>query len=482
MAVAEAAFVESAATEVLDHVPDDVSNALSDNDDSTATVDGETPSEALAADINLDLAALESTLDEPTSTTEVIDHVPDDVSNVSSDNDDSAAAVDGETPSEALAADIDLDMVVAEAAFVEPAATDVLDHVPDDISNVTSSDNDDSTAAVDGETPSEALAADIDLDMAVAESELEKPIAGELLDHVPDDISNVSLSENDDSTATVDGETPSEALESDIGLEVTEQNDGETVDRNRIAKPWDESDELMTGHRSGSDTELPTSVEATIDEDTDIVLSIPLATGREGLTRLSGSGEAEEDAAESPGIPDSNQDVDDSTEAAVDKVVAASIEEIDSQGRYHHDVTKGTSTDTGLSCESVSDDAAVLGVLHESQTPEVPSKSLHADGNDCIDETEIQKDMLSASSDDADSQDKAVFDALLASRDDTRCTDEETSKEDNRAMEAVVERGLLLSEEDLTSSETITDEYQAETTVAEQTESDQIPRWSHWLF
>ena len=204
------------ATEVLDHVPDDVSIVPSGKDDSTVTVDGETPSEALAADVDLDVAVLQSKLDEPVATEEVLDHVPDDVSNVSSHNDDSTAAVDGETPSEALEADIYLDILAAEAALDEMATVKVLDNVPGGVSNF-SLDKDESTAAVDGETTSEALAADIGLGVGATESALDTSGAKEVLDHVPDDVSVVS-SDRDDSTATVDGETPSEALAADSGL------------------------------------------------------------------------------------------------------------------------------------------------------------------------------------------------------------------------------------------------------------------------
>jgi hypothetical protein len=67
---------------------------------------------------------------------------------------------------------------------------------------------------------------------------------------------------------------------------------------------------------------------------------------------------------------------------------------------------------------SVTDDAAALEILlanedtMESQMPEAPSKSFHADNNVCIDEAEIQK-VTGANIGDADSQDEAVLGALL---------------------------------------------------------------------
>ncbi len=113
----------------------------------------------------------------------------------------------------------------------------------------------------------------------------------------------------------------------------------------------------------------------------------------------------------------------------------------------------------------------------ESQTPKAPSKSFHADNNDCVDETENEKDR-SASIGDADSQEEAVLDALLASSDDTGETDEEASKHGDVEPEAVMQRGVFAADHSveggLSSSETITDECRAEIAVAEQTESGQI--------
>jgi hypothetical protein len=315
-------------------------------------VDGESPSEALATDLGLDLIATESALDTP-GPTEVLNHILDDVCFVSSGKVDKTATVDGETPSEPFA-----EVGAIESKLEEPAAVEVLDHVPDDISNVLSN-NDDSTAAVDGETPSEALAADINYGTAGAEAELDKTAAIKVLDSDPGVLSNVSL-DTDESTTAVDGRTPFETLAADIKIELaaakptldnvaTEhtRNDRESVYGDRVAKPWDESDELMTGHHSGSDTELPARVEVGCDENTDTAWPI-LAPPRDGLTGASGSGEAteaDEDATESPVISCSNQDVGSSNEDTLDKVVAASIEETDSREQHHYDVTKGASTD-----------------------------------------------------------------------------------------------------------------------------------------
>jgi len=102
--------VELPTRELVDHVPDDVSNVSTDNDDSTATVDGDDPSGVRAEDINLEAAGTDM------STTEVVDHVPDDVSTVSRNNEDSTASVDGDVAGSALAT------YYAEGTFEEPSA------------------------------------------------------------------------------------------------------------------------------------------------------------------------------------------------------------------------------------------------------------------------------------------------------------------------------------------------------------------------
>ena len=478
---AEAALDEMATVKVLDNVPGGVSNISLDKDESTAAVDGETTSEALAADIGLGVGATESALD-TSGAKEVLDHVPDDVSVVSSDRDDSTATVDGETPSEALAADSGLRVGGTGSALDTSGATEVLDHVPDDVSNV-SSNNDDSTAAVDGETPSETLAADIGLGVgASTESASDNPGATEVLDHVPDDVSIVS-SDKDNSTATVDGETPSEALAADIGLGVgaSTESASDNAGATEVLEHVPNDVSVVSSDKGYStatvDGETPSEALAT-DVDLDIAvlqskLDEPVATA-EVLDH----------------VPDDVSNVsshnDDST-AAVDGETSSEALEAD----IYLDILAAEAaldeTATVKVFDSVpgvvSDDAAVLEALLtdedalESQTPKAPSKSFHADDNDCVDETENEKDR-NASVGDANSQEEAVLDALLASSDDTGETDEEASKQGDVEPEAVMQRGVFAAdhsaEEGLSSSETITDECRAEIAVAEQTESGQI--------
>ena len=193
---------ESNPNDVIDHVPDDMSNVPTDNDDSTASVDG---------DYLYDVPMQENTGEGDTTDGEfgpVVNRMPSD-----QNLPHAARTVSTVLPSsfnESLDEGSNLEAAKTRASDDQPLE---VDHVPDNIEDV-SIGNDDSTATVDGDEPCDIRDEQGDIDAEGFQS-LE-------VDHVPDDVSNV-LPDNDDSTATVEGDESSDIPVQD------EAEEGETA-------------------------------------------------------------------------------------------------------------------------------------------------------------------------------------------------------------------------------------------------------------
>ena len=445
----EETVLEQPTTEVIDHMPDNVSMVSERNDDSTASVDGDEPSEVCAEEFDLE----ETVLEQPT--TEVIDHVPDNVSMVSERNDDSTASVDGDEPSEVCAEEFDL-----EETVLEQPTTEVIDHVPDDVSMV-SEGNDDSTASVDGDEPSEVCAEDIDLEETV----LEQPTT-EVFDHVPDDVSMVS-ERNDDSTASVDGDEPSEVCAEDIDLEVavleqpttqvidhvpddvsnvstgnddsTASVDGDVADsvladfsdhvrEDTCAIPWDEGDELVLVGLSRDDPGVPEAILLSGDPE-----------GGDVKAELSDNVVGEE-----PANVDADYGIDQeggSENAA--EALATSVEtmakELVAEGQVEGNASESPIMDDVVLDQLLAshDETASESSAGEDQ---VASERANVDGqisggSASIDEAEVDEDF--SYEDEVGPHDESILDELLASRDETVSQSSREAGDDEDLAKAV---------------------------------------------
>lgn len=277
---------EHAANEVVDHVPEDLSNAPTSKDtDSTASVDGDEPSEMpmqetalrgnstgtignsfgrvvdrmpseqhfshVAAEhttsTNVPSSLNESLEEESNIQEKEVDHVPDDILDVAEENDDSTASVDGDDTCDAREEDQRLEQTRAfQRKILE------VDHVPDDVSNV-SFGNENSTASVDGDAPSEfpdrtisTMAPStingglsVDLNVIKGDNAAQAVASGRrypgLVDHVPEDSSKSTARASILAAATqmsvaseLSNTLGDEALESDVDAQ--EENYGPVVD------------------------------------------------------------------------------------------------------------------------------------------------------------------------------------------------------------------------------------------------------------
>ena len=246
----------------VDHVPNDISDVSIGNDDSTATVDGDFPVESELDSKEVTSLDDESNIEATTSDEPLeVGHVPGNISRASTCDDDSTATVDGDVPGEA---ELDSKEVRSkdEESNIEATPSDELvemDHVPDTISSLTTG-NDNSTDTVDGDVPGEAELDSKGIKSADEGNNIEATPSDEVLevDNVPDDISCV-FTGNDDSTATVDGEDPLENSHEGDDLSATPGEKFESISEDLgVVRPLVVDEDPFTCERDNSASEQTT--------------------------------------------------------------------------------------------------------------------------------------------------------------------------------------------------------------------------------